>query len=120
MARLMRGSERAGVEALVRITKEVGRLDAWSFWSVPAVVAAGTTGVFLVVPESREGLLEVEGRSVRVGGRKARLRPVRVAAKRLRNRLGSGAVGADIEPVLCLTHATAGGPRTVGASGSSR
>ena len=113
---MVRASERACADALARIMKELGRLDAWSFWSVPDVdhvVVAGTTGVFLVAPEIRTGPLEIDGRHVRVGGREVRLRPLRTAAKRLRNRLGSGAVGARIEPVLCVIHATAGAPLTV-------
>jgi hypothetical protein len=112
----VQATEQARADGLARITKEIGRLDAWSFWSVPAddhVVVAGTTGVFLVVPEVRPGALEVRGRRVRVGGDDVRLRPLRAAAKRLRNRLGSGAVGVDIQPVLSLTRAVCGGPRTV-------
>jgi hypothetical protein len=114
--RLLRASERECADALARITKELGRLDAWSFWSVPRmdhVVVAGTTGVFLIVPEIREGLLEVDGRGLVIGGEDIRLRPIRTAAKRLRNELGSGAVGAEIEPVLCLIRATTGAPRAV-------
>ena len=117
MARLIRSSERAGADALAPITKQLGRLDAWSFWIVPDedhVVVAGTTGIFLVVPETREGFVEVDGRRVQVGGRDVRVRPVRAAARRLRSRLGTAAVGADIQPILCLTRATAGGPRDVG------
>ena len=116
MAPLVRASERACADALARIMKEIGRLDAWSFWSVPAqdhVVVAGTTGVFLVAPEVRQGHLEVEGRRVTVSGQEVRLRPIRSATRRLRNHLGSAAVGADIQPVLCLTRAVTGGPRTV-------
>jgi hypothetical protein len=116
MPRLVRASERAAAEALARIAKELGRLDAWSFWSVPAadhVVVAGTTGVFLVVPEVRDGALEVRGRRVLVGAEEVRMRPVRSAARRLRNGLGTGAVGVDIEPVLCLIRAVSGGPRSV-------
>jgi hypothetical protein len=116
MSRLLRASEPARAEAMARITKETGRLDAWSFWSVPAVdhvVVAGTTGVFLIVPDIHEGFLEGEGRRVRIGGERVRLRPVRVAAARLRDRLGSGAVGVDLVPILCLTRAKAGAPRTV-------
>jgi hypothetical protein len=116
MPRLDRASERAGAEALARIAKEIGRLDAWSFWSVPAedhIVVAGTTGVFLVVPEVRDGALEVRGRRALIGGEEVRMRPARAAARRLRNRLGTGAVGVDIEPVLCLIRAVSGGPRSV-------
>jgi hypothetical protein len=116
MPRLLRASESDRAEALARLTKETARLDAWSFWSVPAtdhVVVAGTTGVFLVVPDVHNGYLEVDGRRVRIGGERIRLRPFRVATEQLRDRLGSGAVGVDLEPVLCLTRATAGAPRTV-------
>jgi hypothetical protein len=113
---LVKASERALADALTRVTRETGRLDAWSFWTVPAhdhVVVAGTTGVFLVVPEIREGVLDVDGRHVRVGGHDVRLRPIRGAVKKLRNRLGTGSVGVEIEPVLCLIRATAGAPLTV-------
>lgn len=116
MSQLVRASEPARAEAVARVTRETGRLDAWSFWSVPAtdhVVVAGTTGVFLVVPDIHEGFLEVTGRRVRIGGERIRLRPFRTATARLRDRLGSGAVGVDLEPVLCLTQAAAGAPRTV-------
>jgi len=116
MSRLLRVSERARADALAQVTRELGRLDAWSFWSVPGtdhVVVAGTTGVFLVVPEIRDGFLSVEGRHVTVDGAHVRLRPIRAAARRLRNKLGTGAVGVAIEPMLCLTRATAGAPRTV-------
>jgi hypothetical protein len=101
---------------MARITNETGRLDAWSFWSVPGVdhvVVAGTTGVFLIVPDVREGFLEGEGRRVRVGGERVRLRPLHAATAQLRDRLGSGAVGVDLVPILCLTRATAGAPKTV-------
>jgi hypothetical protein len=116
MPPLVRASDRTIAEALARITRETGRLDAWSFWTVPGddhVVVAGTTGVFLVVPEVHDGLLDVSGRRVRVGGDNVPLRPLRAAVRRLRNRLGTGAVGVEIEPVLCLVRATAGAPLSV-------
>jgi hypothetical protein len=116
MPQLVRASDRVVTDALARIVRETNHLDALSFWTVPAadhVVVAGTTGVFLVVPEIREGLLEVDGRRVRLGGRDVRLRPLRAAARRLRNRLGTGSVGADIEPVLCVLAGRAGAPLTV-------
>jgi hypothetical protein len=85
MTPLVHASEQARADGLARITKEIGRLDAWSFWAVPAddhVVVAGTTGVFLVVPEVRPGALEVQGRRVRVGGKDVRLRPRSPGARR--------------------------------------
>jgi hypothetical protein len=42
-----------------------------------------------------------------------RLRPLRGAAKRLGTMLSGGSVFISPEPVLCLTRAVAGGPRTV-------
>lgn len=116
MRQLVRTSESERAQAVARLVKETGRLDAWSFWSVPAadhVVVAGTTGVFLVVPDIHEGYLEATGRRVRIGPERIRLGPFRTATARLRDRLGSGAVGVDIQPVLCLTRAAAGAPRTV-------
>jgi hypothetical protein len=116
MPQLRRASEPDRAAAIARITKATARLDAWSFWSVPSpeqVVVAGTTGVFLIVPDIHDGFLETKGRRVRIGGARVRLRPVRAATARLRDRLGSGAVGVNIEPVLCLTRAGAGAPRTV-------
>ena len=116
MPPLVRASERELTDAVAEIVRQTGRLDAWSFWTVPYadhVVVAGTTGVFLIVPDLHEGTLEVAGRRPRIGGRDVRLRPVRSAVRSLRNRLGTGAVGVEIEPVLCLTRATAGAPLTV-------
>jgi hypothetical protein len=116
MPRLVRAPDRTIAQAIARITRETARLDAWSFWTVPAddhVVVAGTTGVFLIVPEIHDGMLDVAGRRVRVGGRSVALRPLRAAVRRLHNRLGTGAVGVEIEPVLCLVQATAGAPLTV-------
>jgi hypothetical protein len=116
MSRLVQASERALADAIAQMMREAHRLDAWSFWTVPGrdhVVVAGSTGVFLVVPEIGEGVLEVEGRRVTVGSRTVRLRSVRAAARKLRNRLGTGAVGVTVEPVLCLIGARAGAPLTV-------
>jgi hypothetical protein len=116
MPRLLRASEPDRAAALARVTKETGRLDAWSYWSVPGhdhVVVAGVTGVFLIVPDIHDGFLEAEGRRVRIGGDRIRLRPVRAATAQLRNRLGTGVVGVELQPVLCLTRATAGSPKSV-------
>jgi hypothetical protein len=110
------GINRPSPDALARVARELSRLDPWTFWTVPMddhLVVAGTTGVFLVVPEDAVGGLEVEGRRVLVGERALRLRPLRGAAKRLGTLLSGGSVFISPEPVLCLTRAVAGGPRTV-------
>jgi hypothetical protein len=101
---------------MARVARELSRLDPWTFWTVPMddhLVVAGTTGVFLVVPEDAEGCLEVGGRRVLVGGRAMKLRSLRGGAKRLRALLSGGSVFISPEPVLCLTRAIAGGPRSV-------
>ena len=103
-------------DAIARVARELARLDPWTFWTVPRddhLVVTGTTGVFLVVPEVAEGHLEVDGRRVLVGGRALKLRPLRAAAKQLGALLSGGSVFISPEPVLCLTRAVAGGPRTV-------
>ena len=110
------GAGRPPSDAIARVARELARLDPWTFWTVPRddhLVVSGTTGVFLVVPEASEGYLEVEGRRVLVGGRAVNLRPLRAAAKRLGALLSGGSVFISPEPVLCLTRAVAGGPRTV-------
>jgi hypothetical protein len=110
------GSDRPPPVALARVARELARLDPWTFWTVPIddhLVVAGTTGVFLVVPEDAEGNVEVDGRRVLVGGHAVKLRPLRGAAKRLEARLSGGSVFISPEPVICLTRAFAGAPRTV-------
>jgi len=110
------GTGPARPEAMARVAKELARLDPWTFWTVPFddhLVVAGTTGVFLVVPEDAEGSLAVTGRRARVGGRPLRLRRLRAAAKGLGTRLSGGSVFATPLPVVCLTRAVTGAPRSI-------
>jgi hypothetical protein len=108
--------DRVRATALARVTKELGRLDPWTFWTVPVgddLVVAGSTGVFLVRVEEQEGTLEARGRRISIGAVRISLRGLRAAAKRLGSTLTGGSVFIEPEPVLCLTRATTGAPRTV-------
>ena len=107
-----------GRAALVRA---LGKVDPWNFWTVPLgdsergdFAVVGATGVFLLFTCDLGGYLESAGRVVTVGGTKVSgFRGMRAAAKDLSNRLGASTVVVDVEPVLVLTMATAGSPRTV-------
>jgi len=107
-----------GREALVRA---LGKFDPWNFWTVPLgdsergdFAVVGATGVFLLFSCDLGGYLESTGRTVTIGGAKVSgFRGMRAFAKDLSNRLGASTVVVDVEPVLVLTMATAGSPRTV-------
>ncbi len=109
----------ASGEARALLAKELGRLDPYSFWVVPTqpdqpgdLIVAGTTGVFLIAACGREGHLR-PGRRPTVGDSAIRVRPVRAAAKRLGERLSRASVFVPVEPVVVVTHATAGAPISV-------
>ncbi|GBC86384.1 hypothetical protein HRbin12_00372 [bacterium HR12] len=104
--------------ALVRA--ELARLDPWSYWAVALegegadYAVVGRTGAFVVALVPLPGYVEPDRRGVRVGGVPlAGFRRVRRAARRVRGRLLQVPAFCDVEPVLCLTRAVAGAPRTV-------
>jgi hypothetical protein len=107
--------------ARVVLARELGRLDPYSFWSVPTepssegdMVVAGVTGVFLVRACSLPGALTVDGRRATIDGvRLPGVRALRAERKRLSAKLSAASVFSTVEPVVCLTVATAGGPRSV-------
>jgi hypothetical protein len=112
-------SDAESAEARTLVTKELARLDSYSFWVVPTdpelagdLVVAGTTGVFLIAACGREGHLK-PGRRPTVGDAAIRVRPLRGAAKRLGGRLSEASVFAPVQPVMVVTHATAGPPTSV-------
>ena len=97
---------------------ELSRLDPWSFWTVPVeegrFAIVGTTGAFLVQVHDGEGYLEAGRRRATVGReRVGGLWRLRRSATALQAQLGRWAVLTTVEPVVCLTRATSGSPRTV-------
>jgi hypothetical protein len=105
-------------EGRVQTAAQLQRLDPFTFWTLPSEGAAdfvvvGATGAFLVavVPalgkaDVHKGHLVVDGVSLD-GGRR-----LRAEAKRLQLTLSRANVAVRVEPVLCLTHAIAGAPRS--------
>ena len=122
MARLGPGDPDRRIDDSGRVSRELKRLDPWTYWVVPApaeefgdFVVLGTTGAFLVAAVGTEGYAETTGRSLKISGRKVGgMSSLRRSARRIRGRLASAAVFAEVEPVACLTRAPAGAPRTVG------
>jgi hypothetical protein len=106
------------------LARELGRLDAYSFFTVPAdpswgadLLVVGTTGAFLVKACGLPGLASVQGRRPVVGDRAVPgIRPLRAGARRATSRLRAASVLVEVEPVVCLTEAIAGSP-TTGAGG---
>lgn len=109
-------------DALAVLTSTLGRLDPVSYWTVPAgtassgdVVVTGVTGVFLVAAYDRPGVLTVDRGKPRIDGKAIPgLRGLRKDARDLATTLDEARVFADVEPMVCLTRATVGAPRTVG------
>jgi hypothetical protein len=108
-------------DALAALTAALGRLDPVSYWTVPAgdgsvgdLVVTGVTGVFLVAAYDRPGVLTVDRGRPRVEGTTVPgLRRLRKDAKRLSGLLAASQVFAEVDPVVCLTRATVGAPRSV-------
>jgi hypothetical protein len=112
----------AHLEGLARLSKELGRLDAHSFWTVPAgslspagdVIVVGSTGVFLLAVWPASGAFAVHrGRPVVGDHSIPGLRDLRSDAKRLSEKLSASSVVQPVEPIVCLTHGVAGMPRDV-------
>lgn len=99
---------------------ELARLDPWSFWTVALedegadYAVLGRTGAFAIALVGLEGHAEPSRRGLRIGGvALGGSREVARAARRLHGRLLEASAFAHVEPILCLTRAVAGGPRTV-------
>jgi hypothetical protein len=111
----------SGRDPLVALTSALGTLDPVSYWTVPAgdgssgdVVVAGVTGVFLVAAYDRDGVFTADRGKGRVDGKAIPgLRGLRKDARKLAAALTDAQVFADVEPIVCLTRATIGAPRTV-------
>jgi hypothetical protein len=112
----------AHLEGLARLSKELGRLDPYSFWVVPAgtlssagdLIVAGATGLFLMAAWPATGALSVSrGRPMVNDEAIPGVRTLRLDAKRLSAQLSAASVSVAVEPVICLTHGVAGMPRDV-------
>lgn len=108
-------------DPLAVLTAALGSLDPVSYWTVPAgsgssgdLVVAGVTGVFLVAAYDRDGVFTADRGKGRVDGMAIPgVRGLRKDARRLAATLTDAQVFADVEPVVCLTRATIGAPRTL-------
>lgn len=99
---------------------ELARLDPWSFWAVALedegvdYAVLGRTGAFAITLVGLEGYAEPSRQGLRIGDVElGGFREVSRAARRLHGWLLEASAFARVEPVLCLTRAVAGGPRTV-------
>ncbi len=103
------------------VGRKLGALDPWSFWVVPAAPGGavdfsvvGTTGACAVSTCALEGYLQASSHRLVVGERSVSgVWSLKRAARKLSTKLHSTAVDAPVEPVVCLTRARYGGPRTV-------
>jgi hypothetical protein len=111
-------------EDVIRLGRELAKLDPWAFWTVeldPGAGASfavlGVTGAFVAAACPLEGYLVAEGRRLVVDGAEVRgFREVKRAAKSLRGKLlGIGAGTEEVTPMIVLTRAVAGAPRRVQA-----
>ncbi len=104
-------------EGVGTVARELGRLDAYSFFVVPGhdwnadVAVIGTTGGFLIKICDLTGVARIEGRRPTVGDEAVRgLRKLRGGAKRFSAKLGAASMFAQVVPIVCLTEAIAGPP----------
>jgi hypothetical protein len=107
---------------VAQVSSELGRLDSFSYWVVPSgslsragdLIVAGTTGVFLIAAWPGSGAFSLSrGRPVVQDKPIPGVRALRSDAKRLGARLAASTDFGSVEPVVCLTNAAMGMPRTV-------
>jgi hypothetical protein len=112
----------AHLEGLARLSRELGRLDPFTFWVLPAgalssagdLILAGSTGIFLMAAWPAPGAFSVSrGRPMVDDQPIPGVRGLRSDAKRLSEKLSASSVSATVEPLICLTHGVAGMPRDV-------
>jgi hypothetical protein len=105
-----------GAGAQAAVARELGRLDAYSFFVLPGqewhadFAVLGTTGAFLVAVCDLPGVAHVGRRPTIGDAHVPGLRKVRAGVRRLSGRLVSSAMLGQIEPIVCLTEAIAGPP----------
>jgi len=107
--------ERGSAHAAV--ARALGRLDAYSFFVLPAhewnadYAVIGTTGAFLIAVSDLAGLALVDARRPVVGDQAVSgLRRLRAGARRFSGRLTKASALATVVPIVCLTEAIAGPP----------
>jgi len=103
-----------------RLRAVLAKFDPWSFWSVALegpdadYLVIGVTGAFAIGVVGLEGYAEPSGSGLQIGGVELTgFREITRAARRLHGRLLEASAFTDVQPVLCLTRATAGQSRTV-------
>jgi hypothetical protein len=106
-----------GVGGHAAVAKELGRLDAYSFFVLPGhdwsadFAVVGTTGGFLVLVCDLAGVARVGGWRPIVGSEPVTgVRRLRAGARRFTARLADAAMFATVQPIVCLTDAIAGPP----------
>ncbi|MGZ8631450.1 MAG: hypothetical protein ACXWZF_10870 [Actinomycetota bacterium] len=110
-------AQEPGTAAAPIVARELGRLDPYSFFVVPAhewnadLAVVGTTGAFLIAVCDLPGVAKVDARRPVVGDRAvAGIRRLRAGSRRLSARLVSASMFAQVVPIVCLTEAIAGSP----------
>lgn len=102
--------------ASAAVARELGRLDAYSFFTLPGhewsadLAVIGTTGAFLISACDLPGVARVDARRPVVGERAVPgIRQLRAGARRFGVRLGA-ASASRVLPIVCLTESIAGPP----------
>jgi len=104
-------------EGRTRTAGQLQRLDPFTFWTISGEGAAdfvvvGATGAFLIAVVPALGTADVRRGGFVVDGVPLDGRRLRTQSKRLQLTLSRANVPVRVEPVLCLTHAVAGAPRS--------
>ncbi|MDH4113429.1 MAG: hypothetical protein OEV60_12250 [Actinomycetota bacterium] len=106
-----------GSNAHAAVARALGRLDAYSFFTLPGhgwnadFAVIGTTGAFLIAACDLEGVARVDCRRPTVGNTAVpNLRKLRSGLRRFSARLSDASMFAQVMPLVCLTRAIAGPP----------
>jgi hypothetical protein len=110
-----KGDDAREGKARADLATSLRRLDAYSFFTVPAdpssggdVIVVGTTGAYLIKACGLPGVAVIKGRRPLVRDEAIEgLRSLRAGAKQLRSRLSARSATAVVEPIVCLTEAIA-------------
>lgn len=110
-----KGEDAQEGKARAALATSLRRLDAYSFFIVPAdsafggdVIVVGTTGAFLIKACGLSGVAVLKGRRPLVGDEAIDgLRALRAGAKRLSSTLSAKSALAEVEAIVCLTEAIA-------------